>query len=131
MKGNERGRWSPSRSSRAAGLALLVVAILGCFPSSEAVGPGVAAMPLLAVTTREQPQAEATSNNATSNTAEEAPDRAAIVVVLDGARWQEIFEGTDPGLAATAKVAPSRPEFLMPHLYALLGSRGAALGAPD
>jgi hypothetical protein len=58
-------------------------------------------------------------------------DDAAVVVVLDGTRWQEVFVGADPALASAARVeAPSAPA-LMPNLHALLEERGAALGAPE
>jgi Metalloenzyme superfamily len=59
------------------------------------------------------------------------PSEAAVVlVVLDGARWQDVFTGADPRLAAAAGVgALSAPE-LMPNLHAAIAERGAALGAP-
>jgi hypothetical protein len=54
-----------------------------------------------------------------------------ILVVLDGVRWQEIFGGVDPVLAAkhhTGPVVGARD--LLPSLYAALDARGAAVGAP-
>jgi Sulfatase len=59
---------------------------------------------------------------------EDAP--AVVLVVLDGVRWQDVFVGADPGLAAEAKVPAVRADELMPHLHALIADRGAALGAP-
>jgi hypothetical protein len=54
-------------------------------------------------------------------------DAAVVLVVLDGVRWQDVFVGGDPHLAA----GPARSaEALMPHLHELVAERGAALGAP-
>jgi hypothetical protein len=51
-----------------------------------------------------------------------------VLVTIDGARWQEIFEGVDP-----ARVSPPRPartaRELMPVLHDLARDRGAMLGA--
>jgi hypothetical protein len=50
-----------------------------------------------------------------------------ILVTIDGARWQEIFEGTDTALSH----APFRPSrLLVPNLDRLARERGAAIGAP-
>jgi hypothetical protein len=54
-------------------------------------------------------------------------DAAVVLVVLDGARWQDVFVGADPHLASGP--APSAAA-LMPHLHALVAERGAAVGAP-
>ena len=59
-----------------------------------------------------------------------ASGRAAIVIVLDGARWQEIFLGVDPALARKAGAPASSLGAPMPHLRALAAARGVALGAP-
>jgi hypothetical protein len=57
----------------------------------------------------------------------ERDDAAVVLVVLDGARWQEVFVGSDPRLSG----APAVPaDALMPALHALAAERGAALGAP-
>lgn len=56
-----------------------------------------------------------------------------VVVVLDGVRWQDVFEGVDPKLAQDKGLAPHevvRPEQLMPNLHEIVSTRGAALGAP-
>lgn len=55
-----------------------------------------------------------------------------VLVVLDGVRWQEIYRGVDPELAATAELggrARSSAEQLVPAIHAL-ARRGVALGAP-
>lgn len=50
-----------------------------------------------------------------------------VIVTLDGVRWQEIFEGTDPTRTNEPRISSSQ---LMPNLYALGTERGAFLGAP-
>jgi phosphopentomutase/2,3-bisphosphoglycerate-independent phosphoglycerate mutase family metalloenzyme len=60
------------------------------------------------------------------------PDRAAVVIVLDGARWQDVLIGVDGELAAEAKMDPrSANEPTMPRLAELARTRGALYGAPD
>lgn len=56
-----------------------------------------------------------------------------VVVTLDGVRWHEVFEGVDARLAAehglpASAVVTARQ--LLPNLYAIIDSDGAALGAP-
>jgi Metalloenzyme superfamily len=59
-------------------------------------------------------------------------DRAAVVIVLDGARWQDVLIGVDGELAAEAKLDPrSANEPTMPRLAELARTRGAVFGAPD
>src|SRR5277367_5682132 len=59
-------------------------------------------------------------------------DRAAVVIVLDGARWQDVLLGVDGELAAEAKLDPrSANEPTMPRLAELARTRGAVFGAPD
>ncbi len=54
-----------------------------------------------------------------------------VLVVLDGVRWQEIFGGVDPALAASHRAGPVvGARSLFPSLYAALDARGAAVGAP-
>ncbi len=54
-----------------------------------------------------------------------------ILVVLDGVRWQEMFGGVDPTLAAIHRAGPVvNARSLLPCLYAALDARGAAVGAP-
>lgn len=50
-----------------------------------------------------------------------------VLVTIDGARWQEIFEGTDPALSHAAQ-RPSRE--LVPRIDRLVRERGAAIGSP-
>jgi hypothetical protein len=50
-----------------------------------------------------------------------------VLVTIDGARWQEVFEGTDAGLSR-ARTRPSRE--LMPNLDRMAEQSGAAVGAP-
>jgi len=52
-----------------------------------------------------------------------------ILVTIDGARWQEIFEGTDAQLTS-APWAHRSPRDLVPNLDRLVRERGAAVGAP-
>lgn len=62
--------------------------------------------------------------------APEAPRTdAVIVVVLDGARWQEVLVAADPRFASGADRGVTAAS-LMPNLHALI-AEGAALGAPD
>lgn len=49
-----------------------------------------------------------------------------ILVALDGVRWQEIFQGTDP--TRSDEVVSARA--LTPHIHAL-ADKGVAIGAPD
>jgi hypothetical protein len=50
-----------------------------------------------------------------------------VLVTIDGARWQEIFEGTDPKLADGPRRASRE---IVPHLDRMARERGAAIGAP-
>jgi hypothetical protein len=61
-----------------------------------------------------------------------APDRAAVVIVLDGARWQDVLMGVDGELASQAKLDPRSANLpTMPKLMELARARGAVFGAPD
>jgi hypothetical protein len=54
-----------------------------------------------------------------------------ILVALDGVRWQEVFSGIDPSLWPKGTPLPEAgARSLFPRLYALMESRGAALGSP-
>lgn len=60
------------------------------------------------------------------------PDHSAVVVVLDGARWQDVLMGVDGELARQAGIDPKAAnEPTMPQLRALARSRGAVFGAPS
>lgn len=50
-----------------------------------------------------------------------------VLVTIDGARWQEIFLGTD---AKRDKGRTQAPRALLPNLYRLASDRGALVGAP-
>jgi hypothetical protein len=56
-----------------------------------------------------------------------------VLVVLDGVRWQEIFDGVDPSLARAqgfrAEEVVDAPH-LMPTLHNVLIAHGVAVGAP-
>ncbi len=55
-----------------------------------------------------------------------------VLVTLDGSRFEEIFSGVDPVLAAEQRLPAERivsAEELMPHLHGLMRA-GVALGAP-
>jgi len=52
-----------------------------------------------------------------------------IIVVLDGARWQEVLVATDPRFA-TGEERGVLASALMPNLHTMI-TEGAALGAPD
>jgi Metalloenzyme superfamily len=63
----------------------------------------------------------------------EASPSAVVLVVLDGVRWQEIFEGVDPQIARRQGL--TREEIvdasaLMPTLHDVLVEHGIAVGAP-
>lgn len=53
-----------------------------------------------------------------------------MLVVLDGVRWQEVFDGADAVLASAAGTEALDAAALMPHLHEVIAARGAALGAP-
>jgi hypothetical protein len=59
--------------------------------------------------------------------------RGVVVVVIDGARWQEIFGGVDRRRAKAQGMNESSivdAKALMPNLHAVIENRGIALGAP-
>lgn len=51
-----------------------------------------------------------------------------VLVTIDGVRWQEVLEGSDPS-RVRPPAAPRSPSDLMPTLHALAHTRGAMLGA--
>ena len=54
-------------------------------------------------------------------------DGPLVLVTIDGVRWQEIFEGTDPKLSGEPRKPAST---LVPNLYWLASTNGAFVGAP-
>jgi hypothetical protein len=103
---------------RLALLTLLAVA-MSCIPPGE-VDQALRASPVLAT---EIPLERV-------GRPDDDAESAVVLVVLDGARWQDVFVGADPQLAAEARVQQASARELMPHLHALIADRGAALGAP-
>src|SRR5688572_27005310 len=60
--------------------------------------------------------------------------KTVLVIVIDGARWQEIFSGTDRALAkihALPESALRDGSQLVPALHGIIENGGAALGAPE
>ncbi len=56
-----------------------------------------------------------------------AGTEAVVVVVLDGARWQDVLVGVDPSLAPRAPAVPASQ--LMPNLHAMIAG-GVLIGGP-
>jgi hypothetical protein len=64
----------------------------------------------------------------------ELQPKTVVVIVIDGARWQEVFGGTDRALAkihALPENALRSGPQLVPALHGIIENGGAALGAPD
>jgi Metalloenzyme superfamily len=115
---------NPSR-----GLVLVAAALTTtCVPAKELPSPAARSVSPAETAT------ESPIQGIRASVAESDEPTPVILVVLDGVRWQEIFEGVDPALARTGSsgragaVVDARR--LMPALYAALDARGAALGAP-
>jgi hypothetical protein len=110
-----------ARGARLGSLGLLTLLSIGmsCIPPGE-VDQALRVIPVLATEIPLERLAHADDGDV----------GAVVLVVLDGARWQDVLVGADPQLAAEARTtAPSAHE-LMPRLHALIADRGAALGAP-
>jgi hypothetical protein len=63
----------------------------------------------------------------------EAPPSRVVLVVIDGVRWQDVFQGVDPDLAKTYMLPPREilgVNELVPHLHRLATEDGLAFGAP-
>ena len=54
-------------------------------------------------------------------------DAPLVIVTLDGVRWQEVFDGTEPARSHGPRIPSSQ---LLPNLYAFGTERGAFVGAP-
>lgn len=54
-------------------------------------------------------------------------DDPVVILTIDGVRWQEVFEGTDPAFTARPL---ERATAIWPNLYKLGTHRGAFVGAP-
>jgi hypothetical protein len=91
------------------------------------IAPLVAALALAACTQRTSTASIVTDDVATTSTAEAPPrDGRVILITIDGARWQDVFEGSDPKFSGAPSVPP---EQLMPRAHALAATRGVAIGA--
>jgi hypothetical protein len=76
---------------------------------------------------------EGTAIEAIAPPAAREQTRGVVLVVIDGARWQDVFGGVDRRRARAqgmndALVVDAKT--LMPNLHALIETRGVALGAP-
>jgi hypothetical protein len=90
-----------------------------------------------AASTRAPCQREArtltTSPLPTARVEDERAESAVVLVVLDGVRWQEVFDGVDPALARRHGISPSswpNPADLMPNVHRIVEAEGLAIGAP-
>jgi hypothetical protein len=86
----------------------------------------VTALALAACTARTSKAPVVSDDLATTSTATPINDGRVVLVTIDGARWQDVLEGSDPELSGAPRIAP---ELLMPRTYALVAARGIALGA--
>jgi hypothetical protein len=60
--------------------------------------------------------------------------RTAVLVAIDGVRWQDVFGGVDPELAAAKGLTSEErldAEHLVPNLHRLMTRDGAVVGAPS
>jgi hypothetical protein len=120
------------RLSRSFIVVSLLAAAAGCRSSND----GMSSVPIEPVTKdleRTAGAAPRVKREEASPTPFEDDTRSAILIVLDGARWQDVYEGADRALGDTrgfnvAKVDSG--EKLMPNLHALM-ARGVAIGARD
>lgn len=53
-------------------------------------------------------------------------DGRVVLVTIDGARWQDVFGGSDPAIGGAPATGP---EQVMPRTHELVATRGVALGA--
>jgi hypothetical protein len=122
------------RWARAVGAAVplaLVPLAVGCIPPSASDDVRVAPFAQPPVGTPAVAVALPLDTSEGEVAAREEADPALVLVVLDGVRWQEVFDGVDPDLTATARLGPAPAMALMPHLYGAIATRGAALGGPE
>ncbi|HVW24597.1 MAG TPA: hypothetical protein VHC69_04475 [Polyangiaceae bacterium] len=76
----------------------------------------------------------ATPPQATTHVERGLGARTAVLVAIDGVRWQEIFGGVDPALANAKGLAPEErvdAAHLVPNLYRLMTRDGAVVGGPS
>ncbi len=75
----------------------------------------------------------AASPELTEGPLEDRAESAVVLLVLDGVRWQDVFEGADPVLARRHDLDPRAwrsPRDLMPNLHRLVDASGVIVGAP-
>jgi len=53
-----------------------------------------------------------------------------IVIAIDGARWQEMFNGVDPTRTSVPELIGRDARGLLPHIYGRMVDGGLAIGAP-
>lgn len=109
------------RSMQGSWRRLLLVAFLGIGWSCAAIGPegAMEAADPIAPQLEREPERPARDG--------EGLLTPVVLVTVDGARWQEIFVGTDP---ARTPAGARPPHEIVPNLDRLVRERGAALGAP-
>lgn len=111
-------------------VALLILVV----PASVVAGDGATwgAAPASSVLPREPHEFEA-SPAPVARVDDERAESAVVLVVLDGVRWQEVFEGANRSLGrryGPSSFAWASPSALMPNLQRLIDTNGAAIGAP-
>jgi len=84
------------------------------------------ALALASCANRTDSTATVTEDLATSSTPAIPRDGRVVLITIDGARWQDVFEGSNPELSGSPSIPPAQ---LMPRTLALAASRGIALGA--
>ena len=60
--------------------------------------------------------------------------RTAVLVAIDGVRWQDVFGGVDPTLADAKGLSPAErvdAAHLVPNLHRMMTTDGAVIGAPS
>lgn len=83
------------------------------------------ALALASCTHRTDSTPTVTEDLATASTSAIPRDGRVVIVTIDGARWQDVFEGSNPAFSGAPSIPP---EALMPRTYALVAARGVALG---
>lgn len=88
--------------------------------------PFVAALALAACGERSSTPPVITDDLTTSSTDTTPRDGRVVLITVDGVRWQDVFEGSDPSFSGAPALPP---EVLMPRAHHLITTRGVALGA--
>lgn len=95
-------------------------------PRAAHFAPFVAALALAACAERTGTAPVVTDDLVTASTSNPPRDGRVVIVTIDGARWQDVFEGSDPSRSGAPALPP---EALMPRAHRLVATRGVALGA--